>query len=34
MRVLVTGASSGLGEEMTYQYARTGASVFITARRE
>ena len=33
-RVLVTGASSGIGEEMAYQYARMGASVFITARRE
>ena len=32
-RVLVTGASSGIGEQLAYQYARAGASVFITARR-
>jgi len=33
-RVLITGASTGIGEQLAYQYARHGASVFITARRE
>ena len=33
-RVLITGASSGIGEQLAYEYARHGASVFITARRE
>uniref|UniRef100_H2LI64 Hydroxysteroid (11-beta) dehydrogenase 1-like a n=2 Tax=Oryzias latipes TaxID=8090 RepID=H2LI64_ORYLA len=33
-RVLVTGASSGIGEQMAYHYARFGAQVVITARRE
>ena len=28
-RMLVTGASSGLGEEMAYKYARIGASVLL-----
>ena len=33
-RVLVTGASSGIGEHIAYHYARLGASVVVTARRE
>ncbi len=32
--VLVTGASGGIGEQFAYVYARAGANVFITARRE
>ncbi|XP_078666723.1 hydroxysteroid 11-beta-dehydrogenase 1-like protein isoform X1 [Branchiostoma floridae x Branchiostoma belcheri] len=33
-RVVVTGCSSGIGEQMAYHYARFGARVIITARRE
>ncbi|XP_029002757.1 hydroxysteroid 11-beta-dehydrogenase 1-like protein [Betta splendens] len=33
-RVLVTGASSGIGEQMAYHYSRFGAQIVITARRE
>ena len=33
-RVLVTGASGGIGEQIAYHYARLGANVLITARRE
>lgn len=33
-KVLVTGASSGIGEQLAYHYARLGADVVITARRE
>ncbi|XP_035989479.1 hydroxysteroid 11-beta-dehydrogenase 1-like protein, partial [Fundulus heteroclitus] len=33
-RVLVTGASSGIGEQMAYHYARFGAQIVITVRRE
>ena len=33
-RVLVTGASGGIGEQIAYHYARLGAKVLITARRE
>ncbi|NWI68515.1 DHI1L protein, partial [Todus mexicanus] len=33
-RVLVTGASTGIGEQMAYHYARFGAEVVLTARRE
>ena len=33
-RVLVTGASTGIGEQMAYHYAHMGAKVFITARTE
>ncbi|XP_069550984.1 hydroxysteroid 11-beta-dehydrogenase 1-like protein [Brachyistius frenatus] len=33
-KVLVTGASTGIGEQMAYHYARFGAQVVITARRE
>ncbi|XP_033756781.1 hydroxysteroid 11-beta-dehydrogenase 1-like protein [Pecten maximus] len=32
-RVLVTGASTGIGEQLAYHYARMGASVMVTARR-
>ncbi|KAI0207616.1 Hydroxysteroid 11-beta-dehydrogenase 1-like protein [Lamellibrachia satsuma] len=34
MRVLVTGASTGIGEQIAYRYAEQGASVVITARTE
>ncbi|XP_051553392.1 hydroxysteroid 11-beta-dehydrogenase 1-like protein [Myxocyprinus asiaticus] len=33
-RVLVTGASKGIGEQMAYHYAQFGAQIVITARRE
>uniref|UniRef100_A0A8C8FCD2 Uncharacterized protein n=1 Tax=Oncorhynchus tshawytscha TaxID=74940 RepID=A0A8C8FCD2_ONCTS len=33
-RVLVTGASTGIGEQVAYHYAKMGAQVVITARRE
>ncbi|XP_053558027.1 hydroxysteroid 11-beta-dehydrogenase 1-like protein A [Bombina bombina] len=33
-RVLVTGASTGIGEQLAYQFAKLGARVIITARRE
>lgn len=33
-RVLVTGASTGIGEQVAYHYARFGAQIVITARRE
>ncbi|XP_078579629.1 hydroxysteroid 11-beta-dehydrogenase 1-like protein isoform X2 [Branchiostoma floridae x Branchiostoma japonicum] len=33
-RVVVTGCSTGIGEQMAYHYARLGAKVVITARRE
>lgn len=33
-RVLVTGASTGIGEQLAYHYARFGAQIVITARRE
>ncbi|XP_019752169.1 hydroxysteroid 11-beta-dehydrogenase 1-like protein [Hippocampus comes] len=33
-KVLVTGASTGIGEEMAYHYAKFGAQIVITARRE
>lgn len=33
-RVVVTGASTGIGEQMAYHYARFGAQIVITARRE
>ncbi|XP_061093821.1 hydroxysteroid 11-beta-dehydrogenase 1-like protein [Conger conger] len=33
-RVLVTGASAGIGEQMAYHFARYGAQIVITARRE
>jgi NADPH:quinone reductase-like Zn-dependent oxidoreductase len=33
LRVVVTGASSGVGEQLVYQYASRNASLFVTARR-
>uniref|UniRef100_A0A4W4HFM1 Hydroxysteroid 11-beta-dehydrogenase 1-like protein n=1 Tax=Electrophorus electricus TaxID=8005 RepID=A0A4W4HFM1_ELEEL len=33
VRVLVTGASTGIGEQVAYHYARLGAQIVITARR-
>ncbi|XP_053387002.1 hydroxysteroid 11-beta-dehydrogenase 1-like protein [Mercenaria mercenaria] len=32
--VFITGASTGIGEQLAYHYARLGANVVITARRE
>ncbi|KAM4706950.1 hydroxysteroid 11-beta-dehydrogenase 1-like protein [Discoglossus pictus] len=32
-RVLVTGASTGIGEEIAYHYAKAGAEIVLTARR-
>ncbi|XP_072174265.1 hydroxysteroid 11-beta-dehydrogenase 1-like protein [Diadema setosum] len=33
-RVIVTGASTGIGEQLAYWYSRLGARVLVTARRE
>ncbi|XP_042669072.1 hydroxysteroid 11-beta-dehydrogenase 1-like protein isoform X1 [Centrocercus urophasianus] len=33
-RVLLTGASTGIGEQMAYHYATFGAEIVLTARRE
>ncbi|XP_006039437.2 hydroxysteroid 11-beta-dehydrogenase 1-like protein B [Alligator sinensis] len=33
-RVLVTGSSTGIGEQIAYEFARMGAHLIITARRE
>ncbi|XP_056003922.1 hydroxysteroid 11-beta-dehydrogenase 1-like protein [Ostrea edulis] len=33
-RVVVTGSSTGIGEQIAYHYARMGADLLITARRE
>ncbi len=32
--VIITGGSTGIGEQLAYQYARLGANILITARRE
>ena len=32
--MVITGASTGIGEQLAYQYARLGANIVITARRE
>ncbi len=32
--VIITGVSTGIGEHMAYHYARLGANIVITARRE
>ena len=33
-RVVICGASSGIGEELAYTYSRYGAKLLVTARRE
>ncbi|XP_034955223.1 hydroxysteroid 11-beta-dehydrogenase 1-like protein A [Zootoca vivipara] len=33
-RILVTGSSSGIGEQMAYEFARMGAHLMLTARNE
>lgn len=33
-RVVVTGSSTGIGEQIAYHYARMGANVMVTSRRE
>uniref|UniRef100_A0A8C0HDR5 Uncharacterized protein n=1 Tax=Chelonoidis abingdonii TaxID=106734 RepID=A0A8C0HDR5_CHEAB len=33
-RVLVTGSSTGFGEQIAYEFARMGAHLLLTARRE
>ena len=31
---MITGASTGIGEQLAYEYSKLGAKVLITARRE
>ena len=33
-RVVICGASTGIGEELAYQYAKFGAQLLLVARRE
>ena len=33
-RVLITGGSQNIGEELAYQFSKLGAQVVVTARRE
>lgn len=33
-KVVICGASTGIGEELAYQYAKFGAQVLLVARRE
>ncbi len=33
-RVLITGASMGIGEQMAYYYAKLGSDLLITSRTE
>ncbi|XP_071232628.1 hydroxysteroid 11-beta-dehydrogenase 1-like protein, partial [Salvelinus alpinus] len=33
-RVLVTGASTGIGEQVAYRYSKMGGQIVITARKE
>ena len=33
-RVLITGTTSGIGKQLALTYAKMGASVFMTARKE
>ncbi len=33
-RVLITGASTGIGEQLAYYYAKLGADLLITSRTE
>ncbi len=32
--IIITGSSTGIGEQLAYHYARLGANILITARRE
>ena len=33
-RVLITGGSNGIGEELAYQFAKEGCKITLIARRE